>query len=83
MNREEIKSVKKMFDALNEQEQYDWLVKTDLKEKFILYMDNDDTHIYFDDDDQADYCLRFKAYLGTSAGGECIMSAIGVRAQFV
>ena len=78
-----IKSIKADFDKLSDQEQYDWLVKTELKPLFVLYMDNDDTHIYFHDDENADYCLRFKAYLGTSAGGEAIMQAIGVNAQFV
>ena len=78
-----IELVQKEFDRLDEQGQWNWLVTTNLKDQFVLYMDNDDTSIYFNDDEDADYVLRFKGYLGTSVGGECLMKAIGVNAQFV
>ena len=80
MNLQEIKS---QFDEMDEKEQWAWLVATDLKEKFTLFLDNDDSHIYFDDDNEADYVLRFKADIGNRWGIEFLLSAIGVRAEGV
>lgn len=79
----DLKEIKNKFDLLTKQEQWDWLVTTDMKDQFTLYMDNDDTHIYFHNDEQADYCLRFKGYIGTSAGAYCLMKSIGINAQNV
>jgi hypothetical protein len=80
MNLQEIKS---QFDKMDEQEQWAWLVVTDLKKEFVLWMDNDTTSIYFKSDEDANYPLYFKDDIGNRCGVEHLLKAIGVDAQDV
>jgi hypothetical protein len=80
---EVIQKVKQEFDKLGDSEQWQWLATTNFKPHFVLWLDNDDTHIYFDDDENADYVLRFNNYAGSGLGTLHLLKAIGVRAEYV
>jgi len=46
-------------------------------------LDNDGTDIFFDDDEEANYILTFKWYIGNSGGAEALLTAIGCNVQGV
>lgn len=73
----------KQFDNMTEQQQYDWLVNVQPKNDFTIYLDNDDTHIYYHDDTEADYCLRFKGFLSNGPGVELLLKSLGYNAESV
>jgi len=75
--------IKREFDGMTAQEQYNWLVTTDLKDRFTVMLDNDGTDIFFDDDEEANYILTFKWYIGNSGGAEALLTAIGCNIQGV
>lgn len=79
----ELAKIKKQFDSLDEQEQWKWLIDTDLKPHFTVFLDNDDTHIYFEEDTEADYVLRFKDDIGNRQGVNNLLMALGVNVQDV
>lgn len=83
MEKTEIASIKKMFDSLSENGQWLWLIHTDLKEHFTVYLDNDNTHIYFAADDNADYCMAFKNDIGDRSGVYSLIAALGVDVRGV
>ena len=80
MNLQEIKS---QFDEMNEEQQWAWLVATDLKDSFRLFLDNDNTSILFNDDEEAEHVLYFKADIGDRSGLDFLLKSIGVTAEGV
>lgn len=79
----DLKEIKKSFDALDGKEQWAWLLNTELKDKFTIYLDKDDTRIYFADDTESDYCLRFKDDIGNRSGVNDLLEVIGLNVQDV
>lgn len=79
MNLQDLKKVYETFENLNEKEQWEWLLKTDLKPFFNIGLDNDTTSICFDCDEEADYLMYFKSDIGNRQGVEYLLEFIGCR----
>ncbi len=79
----DLKEIKNSFDEMSCEEQWAWLVHTELKDKFKIYLDNDDTFIYFIEDTKSDYCLRFKDDIGNRGGVNYLLEALGLNVQGV
>lgn len=43
----DLNNLKQEFDSMSSKQQWDWLVKTNLKDEFTLYLDNDQTFAQF------------------------------------
>jgi len=78
-----LKKIKKDFDKLSSSEQWEWLVKTDLKEEFTLFLDNDDAFITFNCDEDGKFVLSFKDFISNAEGAYFLLEAIGVNVEGV
>lgn len=78
MNYEKIK---KDFDKMSEQEQWDFLLKN--KEIISIMLDNDNTTDTFNSEDKSEDCtlLVFKADIGNRWGVDYLLNSIGVTFQ--
>lgn len=67
------------FDALNEQEQWNWVVRNSDSVK-IIELDNDETDIRLKewDEENGEYS-RFKSWLGNGPGIENLLTALGIE----
>lgn len=79
----DFKAIKEKFDSLDARQQYEWLVSTDLKDRFELTIDLNDTEILFNDDDEAKYIMRFKKHIGFGGGLVLLLQSIGIEADKV
>lgn len=77
MNPKDLKKVYETFENLNEKEQWEWLLNTELKPFFDIGLDNDTTSICFHCDKEADYLMYFKSDVGNREGVEYLLEVIG------
>lgn len=80
-----LNDIKSHFDNLSEEDQWKWLIETDMKDKFRIGLDNDNTsiHFYEDEDADMDHTLYFKADIGNRWGVELILKGLGYNAEGV
>lgn len=77
------KELQSSFDLMSAEQQWEWLVKTDLKDKFVIYLDNDSTVIYFSEDTEANHRMSFKEDLGNRSGVNVLLAVLGCNVEDV
>jgi len=78
-----LEQLKENFDKLGKEEQWVWLFNTIHKDKFFLYLDNDNTSLLWIEDEDGEYGMMFKADIGDRKGVFCLLKAIGIDARYV
>ena len=83
MKLKEIKKICETFESMEAAEQWQWLLDIDLKQNFIITLDNDSTSIWFDRyDADADYLMYFKSDIGSREGASFLLESIGCRVEY-
>lgn len=83
MDKIHLKLLKEHFYKLSNDDQWVWVVETELKDKFYLYIDNDMTSVHWIDDDESEYEMIFKSDIGDRKGVMYLLDAIGIEARCV
>jgi hypothetical protein len=78
-----LEQLKENFYKLGEEEQWIWLFNTPHKDKFFLYLDNDNTSLHWLEDKESEHEMMFKADIGDRYGVLFLLRAIGIDARFV
>ena len=79
----DLEKIKQEFDKLTTHEQFEWLLSCEFKDKFTVFLDNDNTSILFDDDTNADYLITLKQDIGNRRGIIYLLASAGIKADFV
>lgn len=78
-----LEQLKENFFKLSSEEQWVWLFNTPHKDKFFIFLDNDNTSLHWLEDKEDDYGMMFKADIGDRKGVFYLLRAIGIDARYV
>lgn len=79
-----MENIKKKIDSLSPQDQWKWFLENHKTfPPFQLMLDNDSNEIWFDDDEEADFMIYFKADCGNRYGLYHLFNALGIKASGV
>ena len=66
------------ISSMSAKEQWQWIISSDIKDKFKIELDNDTTYLTFEEG-----YVSLKSDIGNREGAIHLLEALGIKADFV